>query len=287
MAQRSPTRDEKPQPDMPPLLGRGPGGPGQRFSGEVVRAKNTRGTLWRIWGYLRRQRAALIATAVMVVVSSGLTVLGPYLMGLAIDTYIDRGDLPGLARLLLLMLAIYVLTSLLLWAQSYIMAGAAQRTVRDIRNDLFGRLQVLPLRFFDRRPHGELMSRLTNDVENINQVLADSVAQLVSGVLTAVGVAVVMFVINPWLAVISLVSHLGHDAGAQSLDRATHAHRFSAAASGSGHAQRPDRRNGHRTAYRKGVPSRGGGDRAVRHNAIASCARPRRGRRFSPATSAR
>ena len=133
----------------------------------------------------------------LVVVSSGLTVLGPYLLGLAIDRYIDRGDLPGLARLLLLMLAIFVLTSLLLWLQSYVMAGAAQRTVRDIRNDLFGRLQALPLRFFDRRPHGDLMSRLTNDVENINQVLTDSVAQLVSGVLTAVGVAVVMFVDQP------------------------------------------------------------------------------------------
>lgn len=206
MAQPNPPGAPKPEGDLPPLFGRGPGGPGQRFTAEVKRAKDTRATLGRIWSYLRRERAALVATALMVVVSSGLTVLGPYLLGLAIDTYIDRGDLPGLLRLLAWMLAAYVLTSLLLWAQSYIMAGAAQRTVRAIRNDLFERLQVLPLRFFDRRPHGELMSRLTNDVENINQVLADSVAQLVSGVLTAVGVAVAMFLINPWLTVVSLVS---------------------------------------------------------------------------------
>src|SRR3712207_6341924 len=139
----------------------------------------------------------------MVVATSGLTLLGPYLMGLAIDTYILGGDLPGLLRILVWMLAIYVLTSLLTWLQSYIMAGAAQRTVRDIRNDLFERLQSLPLRFFDRRPHGELMSRLTNDVENINQVLADSVTQIVSGVLSTIGVAAVMFWLNPRPAAIS------------------------------------------------------------------------------------
>src|SRR5687768_8529015 len=77
----------------PSILGRGPGGPGQRFTGEIKRAKDTRGTIRRVWDYLRRQRIALIVTALMVVITSGLTVLGPYLMGRAIDTYILRDDL--------------------------------------------------------------------------------------------------------------------------------------------------------------------------------------------------
>ena len=68
------------------------------------------------------------------------------------------------------------------------MAGVAQRTVRDLRNDLFARLQTLSLRFFDQRAHGDLMSRLTNDVENISNVLATSVSQLISSVLSLVGV---------------------------------------------------------------------------------------------------
>ena len=208
MVQHNGTRTDTTTQAPPPILGRGPGGPGH-FMGEIARAKNTRGTVRRIWGYLRRQRAALIATALMVVVTSGLNVLGPYLMGRAIDTYILRHDLVGLRSLLLLMAVVYVLTSLLTWLQSYVMAGAAQRTVRDIRNDLFARLQVLPLRFFDQRAHGDLMSRLTNDVENINQVLADSVTQIVSGVLTAVGVAVAMVAINPRLTVVSLVAISG------------------------------------------------------------------------------
>ncbi len=101
-----------------------------------------------------------------------------------------------------------MLTSVLTWAQSYIMAGAAQRTVRDIRKDLFGKMQNLPLRFFDQRAHGDLMSRLTNDVENVNQVLTDGVVQIISGVLTTVGVAVAMFIINPPLAAVSLASLL-------------------------------------------------------------------------------
>jgi ATP-binding cassette subfamily B protein len=191
-------------PDPPPLMGRF--GPGQRPMGAVERAKNRRGTVLRLWGYLRRQKRALIVTAAMVVGATGLTVLGPYLLGYAIDAYVLPGDLPGLARVSGLMLGIYALNSLLIWLQSYIMAGAAQRTVRDMRNDLFGRLQTLPLRFFDQRAHGDLMSRLTNDMENVNQVLADGIVQLISGVLSMIGIAAVMLWINPGLAVVSVLA---------------------------------------------------------------------------------
>ncbi|HEU5327600.1 MAG TPA: ABC transporter ATP-binding protein [Thermomicrobiales bacterium] len=188
---------------MPPLLGRGPRGP---HLGEVARASDTRGTIRRIWGYLRRQRAALITTVVLVAASTILNLLGPYLLTRAIDRYILRGDLPGLARIALLMLAVYAASSLLTWLQSYVMAGAAGRTVRDIRADLFARTQTLPLRYFDRHAHGDLLSRLTNDVEQINMVLTESAARLISGVLGMVGVAVAMFWINPRLALVSIVS---------------------------------------------------------------------------------
>jgi ATP-binding cassette subfamily B protein len=181
-------------------------GHGPRQMGKVEKPKDTRGTVRRLWGYLRRQRGALIVTAVMVVITSALNVVGPYLLGLAIDDYVLTGDLTGLARLCLLMLATYALSSLLTWLQAYVMAGAAQRTVRDLRADLFGRLQGLPLRFFDTRPHGDLMSRLTNDVENVNQVLSDGIVQIVSGVLGMVGVAALMLAINAPLALVSILS---------------------------------------------------------------------------------
>lgn len=202
--QRNQSVQEQPVAAPPPLFGRG--GPGMRPLGKVEKAKDRRGTIMRLWGYLRHQKIAVSVTALLVVFTTGLTLLGPYLLGRAIDGYILTGDIPGLLRICLLMLAVYAATSLLTWLQSYVMAGAAQRTVRDIRNDLFGSLQTLSLRFFDRRAHGELMSRLTNDVENINLVLTDSVTQIVSGALTTIGVAALMLWLNPRLGAISLVS---------------------------------------------------------------------------------
>ena len=103
------------------------------------------------------------------------------------------------------MLITYIVGSAGTWLQTYLMAGVAQYAVRDMRTDLFGRLQSLPVRFFDQHTHGDLMSRLTNDVENIANVLASSFSQLVSSVLSLVGVVIFMFMLNRALAVISLV----------------------------------------------------------------------------------
>ena len=175
-------------PDLPPLMGRG-GPPGMRQFPPATRA--------RCW-------CAIIATVILVVLNTILSVSGPYLLTKAIDDYIIPGDLPGLARIGAVMLGVYVLNSFFTWQQTYIMAGAAQRTVRDLRNDLFDNLQTLSLRFFDQNAHGDLMSRLTNDVENVNTVLAESATQLVSGILSLVGVAAVMLWLNPRLAAVSL-----------------------------------------------------------------------------------
>lgn len=189
-------------PDLPPLMGRG--GPGMRQFGKVEHAQDRRGTVLRIWGYLRQQRSAVITVVILVVLNTILSVLGPYLLTKAIDEYIIPGDLPGLARIGGLMVGVYVLNSLFTWQQTYIMAGAAQRTVRDLRNDLFDNLQTLSLRFFDQHPHGDLMSRLTNDVENVNTVLAESATQLVSGILSLVGVAAMMLWLNLRLGLLTL-----------------------------------------------------------------------------------
>ncbi|MBN1979571.1 MAG: ABC transporter ATP-binding protein [Anaerolineae bacterium] len=204
MAENRPRRDQT-LPAPPPIMGRG-GPPWRHLMGEKERAKNRRGTLLRIWGYLKHQRWALVWTVLLVVLSSGLDLMIPYLMGRAIDEYILENDLPGLARTALLMAGVAVALSLTNWLQVYVITGVSQRAVRDIRNDLFARLQTLSLRFFDQHTHGELMSRLTNDVENVSNVLADSITQLISTVLSVVGVAAMMFVINARLALVSLVT---------------------------------------------------------------------------------
>ncbi len=200
-------------PVVPPpfMLGRpgggpGGGGPGAHFMRPVEHARNPAGTLARLWGYLRRQRLALIFTVFAVAATTGLQLAGPYLLGVAIDRYILPGDLAGLVRLCGLMLGVYLLISLLTWLQTYIMAAAAQRTVAAIRNDLFEHEQTLALRFFDQHAHGDLMSRLTNDVENISMVLAQSVTQLVSAVLSLAGTAAVMLALNWRLALVTMLT---------------------------------------------------------------------------------
>jgi ATP-binding cassette subfamily B multidrug efflux pump len=147
--------------------------------GVMGRAEDVRGTMLRLWGYLSRQKWLLIGIVVLVALSSGLNLLGPYLMGIAIDEYILNGDAPGLIRTALLMIGAYAMASFAMWLQGYVMITLAQGTVRDIRNDLFARLQTLSLRFFDQHTHGELMSRLANDVENISNVLNQGVTQFI------------------------------------------------------------------------------------------------------------
>ncbi len=203
MSEKTPDRKSGSAP-APALPFRPGGGPGGMFR-EVEKSKNTRATLLRMWQYIRRQTGTLVISTILVVITTGVNLIGPYLMGVAIDNYIDTGNLAGLGHLLLLMIITYIIGAAGTWLQTYLMVGMAQRAVRDMRTDLFARLQTLPVRFFDQRSHGELMSRLTNDVENISNILASSFSQLISSVLSLVGVIIIMFVLNVPLAVISLI----------------------------------------------------------------------------------
>lgn len=179
---------------------------GPRPMGKVEKAKDIRGTIRRLWDYLKQEKKALFFTSTMVIAGVGLNLIGPYLLTKAIDGYILNRDIAGLGELCLWMLIVYLFSSILTYAQSWIITAAAQRTIRKLRIELFEKMQSLPLKFFDQRTQGELMSRLTNDVENINMVLSESVSQIVSGVLNMVGTAVAMFLLNPGLAMVSLTT---------------------------------------------------------------------------------
>ncbi len=195
--------NKKPSPQQ--VLGFGPRGGHSNMFREPEKSKNTRETLLRLWSYIKRQRWALITSTTLVVITTIVSLLGPVLMGMAIDTFILKGDIPGLARLLVLMMVTYVIAAAGTWLQTYLLVGVAQYAVRDIRTDVFARLQNLPVRFFDQSSHGDLMSRLTNDVENISNILASSFSQLLSSVLSLVGIVIFMFILNVPLAIISLV----------------------------------------------------------------------------------
>ena len=169
------------------------------------KAKNSRATILRLWTYLRRQSLILLAVVVLVAINTALGVLGPYFMGQALDVYISKGDMLGLPRLLALMATVYLINAIGIWFQEYTVAGISQRVVRDIRADLFAKLQTLSLRFFDQRSHGELMSRLTNDVDNINMVLSSSITNMIGSVLSLVFVTTMMFIVNGALALVALI----------------------------------------------------------------------------------
>ncbi len=183
----------------------GHGGPAARFA-ERPEVKNRKQTMLRLWSYLRAQKNLLIVAVILIVFTSAFSVVGPLLMGRAIDDYIIPGDMPGLLRLVLIMALIYVISSALTWVQARVMAIVAQRTVHKLRTDIFAKLQRLPLRFFDSRPHGDTMSRVTNDVETINQILTEGASQIVSSVLMGVGVIVLMLFLQPVLALVAIGS---------------------------------------------------------------------------------
>ena len=179
-------------------------GPGGRDRVRIERAKDMRGTLRRLLAYLRPYRWALGGVLLLVVAGSLLELAGPALLGLAIDRFISTQDVPGLLRITLLMLGAYLVSWLAQIGQGAIMAVVAQRALRFLRRDLFDHMQVLSLSFFDRHPHGELMSRLTNDLDAISRVLSQNVTQLIGGLLSLVGIMVMMFLLNFRLALGSM-----------------------------------------------------------------------------------
>jgi ATP-binding cassette subfamily B multidrug efflux pump len=180
--------------------GRGPMTPGK-----IEKAQNPRQALWRLALYLKPYRLVLGLVLVMVVIYTLLGLVGPYLMGRAIDQFIATKDAVGLVRIAILMLVVYLLNNLFQAAANWSMAVVSQKALKGVRRDLFGHLQQLPLSFFDRNPAGELMSRLTNDIDAINQAVSQNVTALLASVLSLTGIIIAMFVLNHWLALATLL----------------------------------------------------------------------------------
>lgn len=166
--------------------------------------KDWRGTLRRIWSYLSVHKGLLAVIFIMVLISSVLGLLGPYLIGRAIDLYIGTDNSSGFIPLLILLAAVYVLHSLTLWLQNYWMIGIAQKAVYTMRNDLFQHLHRLPISYYAKRQHGEMMSRLTNDIDNVSQTLNSSFIQLSSSILTFAGMLGMMLWMSPLMTLITL-----------------------------------------------------------------------------------
>ena len=184
--------------------GRGPGRHGHGGHG-FQRPKDMKGTFKKLMRYVGRYKGSLALVAVCLIVSSAASVATSYMLKPLLNNYIIPGDFPGLFRMLLLMGGLFALSSLCSYAYARIMVHVAQHTVAALRQDLFDRLQELPIRYYDRHQSGDLMSRFTNDIDTVSEMLNSSFASIISNVLTFVGTVVMMLVLNPWLTLITFL----------------------------------------------------------------------------------
>ncbi|HWC68573.1 MAG TPA: ABC transporter ATP-binding protein [Acidimicrobiales bacterium] len=191
---------------------RGTFGPGGGAGMPVERSEKFGATLKRLGEILGRETPRLVGVFVLTVCSVVLVVLGPRLLGRATDIIVrgvtsDEGiDFGSLHRTLAGVGVLYLASWVLAVAQAYILAGVVQRSMSALRAAVEDKLNRLPLTYIDRTPRGDLLSRVTNDIDNLAQSLQQTVSQIVTGLLTLLGVAVMMFTISPFMAVVALVT---------------------------------------------------------------------------------
>lgn len=189
----------------------GPGGPGRRMpAAGGQRPKNSRVTVRRLLSYLGEDKAKMALAFICVILNTVGTLAGAYMLRPIINTYIvpldgSRGDPAGLFRSLVVMAVVYLVGVGANYAQAKIMLTVAQNALKKIRNELFGKMQSLPVRFYDTNSNGDLMSRFTNDVDTVGQMLSNTLVQLFSGTLSIIGTLALMIYTNIWLTLITLV----------------------------------------------------------------------------------
>ena len=173
--------------------------------GRIEKAKNPKHALLRLLPYMRPYSLTLVLVFVCVIFYTLLGLIGPYLMGVAIDRFISPGQIDGLARIALWMIIVYLVYNGTQIVASWLMSSISQEALQQLRRDLFDHIQQLPLSFFDHRSTGELMSRLTNDIDAINQAVSQNVTTLLAGTLSLAGILTAMFVLDFRLALVTIL----------------------------------------------------------------------------------
>ena len=198
-------------PMMPPGAPGSKGGPGNRHAALLTREKpkNIKGSLGKLLKYIGRSKYLFFTLLAVMLLITVLGLLAPMIQQIAIDCITPSEERSGvdkekLIRTLILLAAVYGGSALMSYLQGRLSAKLSQVTVRTMRRDLFESLVHLPIRYIDNHSHGDLMSRMTNDVENISTTISQSIGSLISGVLTVIGTFVIMLTYSPLLTLISL-----------------------------------------------------------------------------------
>lgn len=201
--------------------GFGSGGPMGSLGKPMEKAKNFKRTLFRLLGYLKPQRTNFSIVFIAAILSTIFSIIGPKIMGQGV-TKIAEGfagkmmaakikqpipnmDFTEIGQIVLILLGLYIISGVFGYLQQYLMAGVAQKTVYIMRKEVDKKLSLLPLKFFDTRTHGEILSRVTNDLDNISTTLQQSLTQLITSMVTMIGVIVMMFSISPLLTLIVIL----------------------------------------------------------------------------------
>ena len=183
----------------------------------VEKAKDFKGTLKRLVHYLAPQKVRFLAVGILAVASTVFSIFGPKILGMA-TTKLAEGvlarrvdplasfDFAFIGKILLIMIFLYVVSFICGYVMNYIMAGVSQKTVYTMRNEVKDKLDRLSLKYFDSRTHGEIQSRITNDMDNIATTLQQSLTQLITSLVTVLGILIMMVSISPLLTLIALVS---------------------------------------------------------------------------------
>ncbi|UOQ50067.1 ABC transporter ATP-binding protein/permease [Gracilibacillus caseinilyticus] len=172
--------------------------------GKKPKVKNLRVTLMRIWSYMETDKAMFWLVLAMIVASAVLSLLGPYFIGIAVDVMTGATSMFSFQTILIILVVVFILHSLTLALQNYWMIDISQNTVYSMRQELFGHVLRLPLISFQKTQSGDLMSRLTNDIENVSRTLNTAVIQVTTSVLTLVGTLVVMVLLSPLLTLMTI-----------------------------------------------------------------------------------
>lgn len=189
-----------------PIQMRPGAGPHALHKKKAEKIKDFRGTIKRLIGYLIEKKISILIVFILCFVTTLISIFGTRLNGYTIDNFIETGDMKGLAFICTILILMYLVNIFSTYYQNIVMLKIAQRVSARIRNDLFINLQKLPLRYFDNNSSGDLMSRLTNDVDNINTTLSQSVTQLFSGVINVVGMFIAMIILSPLLTLIGMIT---------------------------------------------------------------------------------
>ena len=195
----------------------GPGrrGPMRGGMGPGEKAKDFKGTIRKLMGYLSRYKIALVFVVIFAIGSTIFNIVGPKVLGKA-TTEIYNGliskvsggsgiDFTKIGHIMLILLALYIASALFSFVQGYIMTGISQKLTYRLRKEISEKINRLPMNYFDKMTHGEILSRITNDVDTLSQSLNQSATQLITSVTTIIGVLVMMLSISPLMTIIALL----------------------------------------------------------------------------------